>query len=302
MEITQLHYFKTVALYENFTRASEELHITQSALSRSVAALEKEIGFALFERKRGGKIKLNTEGEYFLKYVTQMLNTLEQTVSAVHEMTGLTRGVVNIAIAESVFLKNVFYDFLLDYPEVRLNCRLQSYEQMISSLRDGTVNFGICRHPLDDADLIWEPLYEDHMTVMLSKGHHLSHHKELSLKQLKDEHFIISNLGYDMESEFVVMCRKAGFEPYVVYEGSGEDLSGLLVAQGIGIMLTPHSVNIGLSYLPAFQGDGINPIRISDDFTHTQIGIVSKGDKFQSKASIMLKERIVNYFESMSKI
>ena len=59
MEITQLTYFKTVAKYESFTKAAMELHITQSALSRSIAQLESEIGVLLFERKKGGKITLN---------------------------------------------------------------------------------------------------------------------------------------------------------------------------------------------------------------------------------------------------
>ena len=62
MEITQLHYFKTVAKFESFTRAAEELHITQSALSRSIAQLENDIGIQLFERRKGGKITLNRDG------------------------------------------------------------------------------------------------------------------------------------------------------------------------------------------------------------------------------------------------
>ena len=67
MEITQLHYFKTVAKFESFTRAAEELHITQSALSRSIAQLENDIGIQLFERRKGGKITLNRDGRFFLR-------------------------------------------------------------------------------------------------------------------------------------------------------------------------------------------------------------------------------------------
>ncbi len=246
MEITQLHYFKTVAKYENFTRAAEELHITQSALSRSIAALEDDIGIQLFERKKGGKITLNRDGKFFLRHVVQVLNTLENTVSAVKEMAGLQRGVVNIALSEFVFLKNVIYEFLLDYPEVRLNCRLQSDEQMKDSLDDGTLNFVVCRTPLDGPSLTWQPLFEDRMTVLLPPGHPLSERKSVHMDELRQEHFIVSNLGFDMSSEMERMCSLAGFSPYIVYEGTGEDLCGQLVAAGVGVMIVPYSINQGV--------------------------------------------------------
>ena len=95
MEITQLTYFKTVAKYESFTKAAMELHITQSALSRSIAQLESEIGVLLFERKKGGKITLNNDGRFFLQHVIQMLNGLDNTVAAVKERAGLERGVIH---------------------------------------------------------------------------------------------------------------------------------------------------------------------------------------------------------------
>ena len=106
MEITQLHYFKTVAKHESFTLAAEELHITQSALSRSIAQLEADIGIQLFERRKGG-VTLNRDGHFFLQHVIQVLNTLENTVSAVKEMAGLETGVVNISISEFIFIKHI---------------------------------------------------------------------------------------------------------------------------------------------------------------------------------------------------
>ena len=64
MELSQLAYFRAVARTEHFTRAAEELHITQSALSRSIAQLESDIGIQLFERRKGGKITMNRDGRF----------------------------------------------------------------------------------------------------------------------------------------------------------------------------------------------------------------------------------------------
>lgn len=298
MEISQLYYFKTVAKYQSFTRAAEELHITQSALSRSVAQLEGDLGIQLFERKKGGKITLNRNGNFFLHYVVQVLNTLENTVSAVKEMAGLERGVVNIAISEFIFLKNVIFDFLMEHPDVRMNCRLQSQEQMKASLEDGTINFAICKSPIPGADFQWHPLFHDRMSVVLPQNHPLAGRKSIYLDELRQDHFIVSNLGFDMSSEMIRMCHLAGFEPYIVYEGSGEDLCGRLVGAGVGVMLAPYSITqgvglMGVDMLP------LPSIPLADDFAKSQIGAVMKWGQFQSEAALALFDRIVDFYASL---
>lgn len=302
MEISQLHYFKSVAKYESFTRAAEELHITQSALSRSIAQLETDIGFPLFERNKGGRIRLNQNGKFFLYHVIQVLNDLENTVSAVRAMTGLDQGTVNIALSETVFLKNIFYEFLLDYPDIRLNCRLQSNDQMREGLDDGTLNFAVCESPVVGASLDWQHLYTDPMTVIMPVSHPLSGRKSLHLHELCNSHFIISNIGFNMSSLFHTMCNRAGFEPYVIYEGGGEDLSGMLVAAGLGVMLAPYSISSGVRELDIDQtvdSTKVVSIPLVDQFASCEVGIAVKQGQFQSDAALALYERIIDYYASL---
>lgn len=302
MEIMQLHYFKCVAEHASFTRAAEALHITQSALSRSIAQLEGDIGLQLFERKRGGRLTLNQNGKFFLTHVIRILNSLENTVSAVKEMSGLERGMVSVAVSEAVFLKNVFYDFLLDHPDVRLNCRLQSDEQMRSCLDDGTLNFAVCKAPIIAPDLNWQPVYRDHMTVMLHAAHPLADRNRIWLHELCGERFIISNLGFDMESLCTRMCNLAGFDPYVVYEGAGEDLSGMLVSAGLGVMITPSSISHGVRNLNVdlINRDRVVTIPLADDFAESEIGIVMKAGQFQSAAALELYDRIIAFYAGLA--
>ena len=300
MEITQLHYFKTVAKYESFTKAAAELHITQSALSRSIAQLEDDIGILLFERRKGGKITLNRDGKFFLTHVVQILNTFENTVSAVKEMAGLEKGVVNIAVTEEIYIKHIIHDFMLDYPDVRLNCRLQSDQQIQASLDDGTLNFAVSEHPIYGPDIEWIPLYQDRLTVVLPDGHPLQSRKWIHTSELSGERFIISNLGYGMDSAVIHMCQMAGFTPRVVYEGTGEDLCGQLVHDGIGVMITPHSINQGVRDTAGIEGPRIVAVPLADSFACNEIGIVRKTGQFQSAAATELFERILSYFESLS--
>jgi LysR family transcriptional regulator, transcription activator of glutamate synthase operon len=298
MEITQLHYFKTAAKFESFTKAAEELHITQSALSRSIAQLEADIGIQLFERKRGGRITLNKDGVFFLHHVTEVLNTLENTVSAVKEMSGLEQGMVDMAVTEAVFVKNVILDFMREYPDIRLTCRLQSPEQIKQSLDDGTLNFAVCDEQIFGEGLEWHHLFTDYLTVMLPQGHPLRSHSSIRLEELKNEHFIISNIGYDMESKIVQLCQRAGFFPYIVYEGTGEDLCGQLVSEGIGIMITPYSISASLQFLNnALPINGGIPL--NEAFASNEIGIVTKKGQFQSKAADALAKRIRDFYQTL---
>ena len=298
MEITQLHYFKLVSKHESFTKAAAELHITQSALSRSIAQLEEEIGLQLLERRRGGRTTLNQNGRFFLRHVGSILNSLENTVSAMKEMTGLEQGIIHVALDEVVFLKHLFFAFMRDHPNVRLSCRLQSHEQIKSCLDDGTLNFAVCKEPIPGADLIWQPLFRDRLTVLFPPNHPLAGRKSVYLDELSQEHFIATNLGYDMEGEIYKLCSLVGFEPYVVYEGGGEDLCGRLVAQGIGIMLAPYSVSMGTRLL-GVDAVPLGEVPLADDFAEGDIGIVAKRGQFQSDAALELYDRIVDFYHSL---
>ena len=297
MELTQLHYFKTVAKHESFTRAAQELHITQSALSRSVAQLEQEIGIPLFERKKGGRISVSRDGQFFLEHVLQVLNALENTVSAMQEMSGLEHGTVSLATTEEIYLQHILLNFMREHPNVRLNCRLQSPEQIRASLDDGSLNFAVSEYRIFGPDLEWTPLYRDRMTVLLPQGHPLENRADIALSELKEEHFVISNVGFGMESSVVRLCRMAGFAPHIAYEGSDNDLCGQLVAQGIGIMITPYSINVAVGSNPGAQQ--LRGIPVHDDFAVNEVGIVTRTGQFQSAAAAALRGRIEEFYAGL---
>ena len=301
MEITQLHYFKTVAKHESFTRAAEELHITQSALSRSIAQLEEDVGFSLFSRKKGGKITINPDGQFFLTQVTAILNTLENTVSAIQERSGLEHGVISVAQSETVFLKTVVLDFLCEHPQVRISCRLQSPEQMKESLEDGSIQFAVCNEPIAGPDLRWEPLFSDRLTVVMRGDNPLAKKKSLKLANLKNERFIISNIGYDMETSFRRVAHLAGFEPYIIYEGLGEDLSAQLVNAGLGLMIAPLSITKTLQEreIGDPEGEQMAIIPLSDSYAESEIGIVTNTRLFLTDAAVGFKEKVEEFYQNL---
>lgn len=300
MEIVQLNYFKAIAQYGSFTRAADVLHVTQSALSRSIASLEQDIGFPLFERK-GNHIFLTMDGEAFLTAAIEALNLLSSTVDATRARTGLEYGAVHIGIAESVFLKNLIRDFLLEHPNVHIFCKILSEGQIRRSLEEGEINFAVTRERPVGPKIQWEEIFSDRMMVRFPPNHPLIERDSVYLTELSEDHFIISNVGYDMQSEIVALCHLAGFHPHITYEGCGEDLAGLLVDDGLGIMLAPYSIGQGVKALGIAMSHVPAGVPIMDDFASSKIGIATKKGQFQSDAARKLMEMICGYYKVLGK-
>ena len=121
------------------------------------------------------------------------------------------------------------------------------------------------------------------------------------MTELSEDHFIISNVGYDMQSEIVALCHLAGFHPHITYEGCGEDLAGLLVDDGLGIMLAPYSIGQGVKALGNAMSHVHAGVPIMDDFASSKIGIATKKGQFQSDAARKLMEMICGYYKVLGK-
>ena len=129
MELLQLKYFKTVARTEHITKAAQELHISQPALSVTIARLEEEVGVPLFDRI-GRQIRLNAFGKTFLKQVDTALEALETGKRQVTDMAGLERGSVLVATTTLNRVSELLAPFLALYPHINFRITQASTEEL----------------------------------------------------------------------------------------------------------------------------------------------------------------------------
>ncbi|MCD8009414.1 MAG: LysR family transcriptional regulator, partial [Lachnospiraceae bacterium] len=101
MNLQQLYYFKTTAELEHYTRAAQELNISQSCLSHSITDLEQELGVSLFVRQ-GRNVRLTKCGAFFLEYVTQALNTLDEGRERLQDFISSDTGFISIGHLSSL--------------------------------------------------------------------------------------------------------------------------------------------------------------------------------------------------------
>lgn len=299
LDILQIRYFRAVAETGSFTRAAEALHMTQSALSRSIAKLEAELGLRLFERD-GNRITLNRFGERFLHDSTAVLSSFSDCVAAVREMAGLEQGDVTVGISKDVFIDHLIRRFLIDHPGVSFHCYLLTPAQMRDALENGSVDFVLTTlEPLGD-NIVWQDLYADQLEVMIGVCHPLAGAKSLHLDQLRNERFVVTNSNYNMENIVQHLCLQAGFRPGILYEGTSTDMPMHFIASGSAVMITPHSITVGVqTAIP--PNDRIVNIPLINEYPNMQktIRAAFREGHYQSYAAQAFYDRVVQFFGSI---
>jgi LysR family transcriptional regulator, benzoate and cis,cis-muconate-responsive activator of ben and cat genes len=247
MELRHLRYFVAVAENEHFGRAAELLHVSQSPLSRQIAQLEEEIGFALFTRVGRG-VKLSPAGRSFLEGALATLARADQAVADARATAQGRIGTVVIGfeggIAYTGALPKIIEKFRLRHPraEVRL-VPLQSEEQS-AALHAGTISVGYGYASVDDdAALRSRLLLEDRMCVAFPKAHRLISRRVVRIDDLLGERFVWGprNVSPRLYDAVVAAFRARGHVLRFAHEIADGEALLTLVASGEGLSFFPES-------------------------------------------------------------
>jgi len=246
MELRHLRYFLGVAETLNFSRAAEKLHVAQPSLSKQIRDLEHQVGAALFVRDRQ-RVELTAAGRVFRE---QARLVLEQAARAVQLAQRADRGEIGrlaVGFVGSVsysFLPWVLRAFRERFPGVELDLRELDLPDQIASLRDGRIDAGFLRLPVQDENVAFEVIFREPFVLALPADHPLAGRQAVPLEQLADEAFILfpDRGGSGFRRQIVELCQRGGFLPHVVQEAAPMQNVIGLVGAGIGIAIVPESV------------------------------------------------------------
>ncbi len=254
LESRQLHYFMELAAEvgekKSFSKAAERLDVEQSYLSKTIAALETALNVELFDRTRRPPI-LTTAGKVFLTELQIATTTLERAVTRAQSCgrgeIGKLVVVVNTAIANSL-LPDILKTFWNRYPNVELELRSMTIEEMIQGLRDRTIDVGFEHLPnpySDDSTLNFLPIVRESFVVALPEHHPLTALESIPLEALKHEPLILPPLS-EVPSYEVVLSQfeQMGFKPKLLetVKATWMVINLSLVAAGVGVSILPDNV------------------------------------------------------------
>ena len=238
MKVTfhQLEVFDCVARRLSFTRAAEELSLSQPTVSAQMRQLSDEVGLPLFEQI-GKTISLTDAGRELLAASRGVFDTWSRFEMTIADMRGLKRGVLRVACVTTAkyFVPALLGPFCENYPEVEVRLEIANRETLVGRLRNNEDDLYIMMLPPEELDVEKTPFRENPLAVVAPITHALAGRAGIELKQLRDERFIMREAGAGTRIRVDRFFNEAGFVPKVRMELSSNEAIKHAVAAGLGI-------------------------------------------------------------------
>jgi LysR family hydrogen peroxide-inducible transcriptional activator len=265
MELHQLRYFCAVAETGSFSRAAEQSHVAQPSLSQQILKLEDELGARLFDRL-GRSIRLTDVGKTFLPRARAVLRELEAAKGDVVERKDSVGGAICVGVIPTVapyFLPPHLTFLTREFPQARLTVVEEITPVLLERLRAGTVDVAILALPIRGHEFDAFPLLTERLYAALPKKHALAQRRSLSLKDLREEPFLLLRDGHCVRDTAVAACDRARLNPQIIFE-SGQFSSILsMVGTGMGVSIVPEMAiekNAQCRYVPLADDEAARTI------------------------------------------
>ncbi|WP_062106940.1 LysR family transcriptional regulator [Bacillus niameyensis] len=235
--------FITVAEKRNFSRAAEELHMTQPAVSQYIQALERDFGTRLLERNNK-YVGLNKAGEIVYHHAKEILGLYSKMQRLIDDTTNKTSGPLTIGASYTFgeyVLPRIMVKMLDQYPLVKPNISIGNTKEIAELVLQNQLDVGIVEGEFKSKKLIIEPFAKDTMYVVVGRQHPLAKVEgEIKPSELKDETWIVREDGSGTRDASEAMFRLLAIDPANLMEFGSIQLIKESVEAGIGISMLSH--------------------------------------------------------------
>ncbi|TWD80211.1 DNA-binding transcriptional LysR family regulator [Kribbella amoyensis] len=247
IEVRRLRVLRALADHGTVTAAAEVLHLTPSAVSQQLAALETEVGQELLER-RGRRVAITSAGRLLLTHADAILAEVERAEEAMRlhadGVTGEVR-VAAFATAISLLVAPSLAELRETTPGLRLVVRDAEGHQAVTQLLDGDVDLAVTvEHRgsprADDERLTVIPLYAEPFVAVLPPTHPAARSEAVDLTDLADDDWVMTSVGNPIRDVVLLACEQAGFQPRIVHTSDDFRSVAALVSADAGVSLVPQ--------------------------------------------------------------
>jgi LysR family transcriptional regulator, low CO2-responsive transcriptional regulator len=196
--LRQLKVFESVARNLSFSRAAEELFLTQPAVSTQIRKLEEHAGNVLFEQF-GKKIYLTPAGTELLQISRAIIAQFDAAEAAMAQFKGVSGGKLNVGVisAGDYFFPRMLVEFAGRHQGVTLNFTVHNREGLLSHIHDNLTDLGIMVRPPRDADMVDQAFAPHPYVVVAAANHPLARERNIPVSRLMSEGFVVREKGSD---------------------------------------------------------------------------------------------------------
>jgi DNA-binding transcriptional LysR family regulator len=239
--LRQLRVFIEVARLQSFSRAGDEIGLTQSAVSRCVRELETEIGLKLIDRTTR-EVQLTDVGGNLVSSVSRLLTDLDDTLREIREIGEQRRGRVVVAASPTVacrLMPQVVAGCGKQFPFITLGLRDDVQSDVVRKVKSGEVDFGVVIGPFSSDDLLSEPLMTDSFCLVSRADHPLAAKTRVAWSDLEGQQLVMLDYASGSRPIIDAVMSEHGVSATVVQElGHSATVFGLVEA-GVGVSVLP---------------------------------------------------------------
>jgi DNA-binding transcriptional LysR family regulator len=244
----QLSVFEAVARLLSFSRAAEELHLTQPAVSMQIKQLEENVGMPLFEQL-GKKIFLTEAGHELYHYSRSIAQQLAEVESVLNELKGVKRGKLNISVASTAnyFAPQLLAIFSQRFPKVTVSLNVTNRQGLLLQLYNNETDMAIMGQPPEGLDLAAEVFMDNPLVVIAPVNHPLADQKRIPLERLQSETFLLREQGSGTRIAMERFFAQRGVRLTPGMEMSSNEAIKQAVQAGLGLgIVSIHTVALEL--------------------------------------------------------
>ncbi|MEM9907619.1 MAG: LysR substrate-binding domain-containing protein [Cyanobacteria bacterium P01_D01_bin.44] len=240
----QLKVFEATARHGSFTRAAEELFLTQPTVSIQVKQLTKAVGLPLFEQI-GKRLYLTQAGQQLLSTCQEIFDGLEQFEMSVADLKGMKQGQLKLAVITTAkyFVPRLLGPFCQRYPGIDISLKVTNHQTIQERMANNQDDIYILSQPPGHIDLAVHPFLPNPLIVLAPHNHPLAGEKNIPISKLNDEAFIMREPGSGTREAIQKLFEEHNISVKVRLELGSNEAIKQAIAGGLGIsILSQHTI------------------------------------------------------------
>lgn len=251
MKITfrQLRLLESVARNASYTRASEELHLTQPAVSTQIKQLEQEVGLPLFEQL-GKKIYLTEAGKEMYEFSRGIAQQVRDIESVFDDLKGVKRGNLSLSVTSTgkYFAPYLLAEFVKLHPGTKVHLEVTNREEILVELQENIPNMAIMGRPPNTLELSSQEFMNNPLVVFSRPDHPLAKEKNIPISRLMEENFILRERGSGTRNAVEDFFEQRNMQLNTSMEMSRNEAVKHSVMAGLGLgIISLHALELELA-------------------------------------------------------